>query len=277
MKICQTTYRGCHKSPEPGLPTRLVDLGKDDNDIVRPHITEPGDVGPYVALIYCWSGQQNLTTTVANLDDRLGGIDWHQIPQIMRDATNLTRRLGVRYIWIDALCIIQNDPKDWNKEAQRMTDVYKGTHLVISGTRAGDVSKTLFGPRKGSRAKYNTLAPASFKVDILDVHSRGATSSVHVRECLPHEMFKETRAQDFKRHPLLARVWALQERLLATRTVHFTSNEVIWECEETFWCECDNGELGNEKSLLRQALDDSEGAFEKWKGIVEGYTRRALT
>ncbi|KAK5686529.1 hypothetical protein LTS10_002649 [Elasticomyces elasticus] len=100
-----------------------------------------GDVSKYVALSYCWGNSGNLRTLSNNIESHKQGIDRSKIPRTIQDATRLTRRLGVRYLWVDALCIVQNDPDDWTTEAARMANVYEGAHLVIAATSSPDVNQ----------------------------------------------------------------------------------------------------------------------------------------
>jgi hypothetical protein len=76
--------------------------------------------------------------------DHLRGIDWSDLSQTFKDAITLTRRLGHKYIWIDSLCIIQEDENDWQRESAKMASIYESSILTIAATRASDGTKGIF-------------------------------------------------------------------------------------------------------------------------------------
>lgn len=63
----------------------------------------------YIALSHCWGTEQNFTTTKATRDARMKEIAWNELPKTYRDAIKVARKLHIRYVWIDSLCIIQDD------------------------------------------------------------------------------------------------------------------------------------------------------------------------
>jgi len=274
MQICQREHPECSNTPQSSLPTRVIDVGTIQLEEVRLHTTAKTDTGPFVALSYCWGTSGNLTTTISNLAAHSRAIPWPCIPKIMRDAIQITRELGIRYIWIDALCIVQDDPQDWNREAAQMKDIYTNACLVISGTRAGDCHQSLFGERRASATGSGERVPTSFSHEL--VVSDDDQPPVYVREALGHDLLYDAK-QDLERHRLLGRGWTFQERLLATRTAHFTSSELMWECNQGFMCECGSAQLDGSLSLLRRALQAPNEASSHWKKIVRAYSARSFT
>ena len=81
-----------------------------------------------------------------HLSRRLAGIPWAEIPPTLRDAILFAHHLGVDYIWIDALCILQDQLSDWMKEAAQMASVYRNSLLTLSATSSPDVSAGIFNP-----------------------------------------------------------------------------------------------------------------------------------
>jgi hypothetical protein len=120
------------------LPTRLIDLGTGDrDDCIRLIQTADTQLQPptrYAALSYCWGTKEQaalqLTTTSANLRQRLGAILFEDMTAVMQDMVRTARALSIRYAWIDALCILQGDVEDWMKESERMGLVY--THAFVT-------------------------------------------------------------------------------------------------------------------------------------------------
>jgi hypothetical protein len=102
----------------------------------------------YVALSYYWGTTQHFTTTSANLARMKERICWNELPQTIKDAITTTRALGIQYLWVDALCIIQDSQEDWEAESKKMADVYGGAFLTISAALDPDVHHGLFQDSK---------------------------------------------------------------------------------------------------------------------------------
>ncbi|KAF1829293.1 HET-domain-containing protein [Decorospora gaudefroyi] len=149
------------------LPTRLLDLnslptGKDFNRIkgdprsllsntsLTLVETTPGSKGQYIALSYCWGQHLPYTTTTTSLPTHQteGGIKYAHMPKALQDAVFLVRYLGKRYLWVDCLCIVQDDASDWEQEASRMAEVYSNAYLTLSATRARHCGESFLQARK---------------------------------------------------------------------------------------------------------------------------------
>ena len=142
----------------------------------------------------------------------------------------MTRRLGKRYIWIDALCIIQDDTDkvDWLHEAGLMHKVYSHSFLNIAATGALDSSRGLFTHRNAEQ----DLRPVSISC---------SPPPIGTKEPAPVQSFVMTDIMFFDRElmnaPLHHRAWVLQERILAPRILHFGSKQLFWECKRGLMCE----------------------------------------
>lgn len=183
--------------------------------------------GPYITLSYSWGSGQNLTTTKANLDSHMARIRWRDVPTLFQGVMKIARALSVRFLWIDALCIIQDDENDWSQEAQKMGSYYGGAWLTIAADDAPDVSHTIFPPPSN---------PAIW----LDQGSAGnRTPPVLLHRIPTHiDMTDSVVAGSFPSVRLFSRAWALQERLLSRRILHMGPQEVVWECSSAIRCEC---------------------------------------
>lgn len=110
------------------LPTRVLDLGKNETTNTRLVVPGEGAAGKYAALSYCWSHSNHFLLTATTMGDLMNEIPVRQLPQTLQDAVKVTRQIGLRYLWVDALCIIQGkDTKainDWNAEVAKMDTVY---------------------------------------------------------------------------------------------------------------------------------------------------------
>jgi len=174
-----------------------------------------------------------LKTTQETLDLHKARIPWQSLPKTFQDAIEFTRRLGVRYIWIDSLCIIQHDKEDWERESAKMYEVYRKSYLTLAATSSANAEGGCFSRDPLFRSHYLSLGD--------EIPGFG---NLWVRRALAHRGFifeivsqGETIDIDEVR-PLMSRGWAYQERLLSPRVLHFTNNELVWECMEAFSCEC---------------------------------------
>jgi hypothetical protein len=202
------------------LPTRVVDVGDDTNHYLR-LVKREDMVSPiYIALSHRWGDdpQQHLGRTLrTNHIRRYGSIDEDELPLNFKDAITVARGVGVQYIWIDSLCIIQDDDADWNVESVRMEQVYSNAQCVLAASSAGS-SMDGFLHRSDPYRPYLVLESQSGGISYL---------------CRNIDNFQG----DVDEATLNTRGWTLQERALARRTIHFTHNQVYFECGEGVHCE----------------------------------------
>ncbi|KAK3399162.1 heterokaryon incompatibility protein-domain-containing protein [Sordaria brevicollis] len=238
------------ESLPPLLPTRVIEVGslKGSGNC---RLLEPnGQRGHYTALSYCWGSapkaDRPYLTTAKTLERHLLGLPWDLLPKTIQDTILLTRAIGVRYLWIDSLCIIQDSEADWEKEAATMGQVYAQARLVIAATTGADAEAGLFPPQT-----YIHL-PASGKRPSLYF-----SNSVRQNSSLQHD------------YPLLTRGWATQEWVLARRVVFWTGVRMSWLCAKFV-----------RDANIESGLADYGGLFArytKWDQIVTRYSERDLT
>ena len=174
---------------------------------------EKDEKGKYIALSHCWGTNQEqlpLRTTKDKLEDYKQHIEFSELPRTFQDAVTVAREIGVQYLWIDSLCIIQDDSGDWEKESQKMEQVFSSAYCTISATSA-----------KNSHEGFLTF-PVKEAVTILD----GENSQFAVYACIAGKSFKQAVDEGL----LNTRGWVLQERALSRRTIHFTGSQIFWEC-----------------------------------------------
>jgi hypothetical protein len=231
--------------------------------------------GEYLALSYCWgTGKCIPQTTSKTLQAHKKGILWKSLPRTFQDAVLLTRARGFRWLWIDALCVLQDDALDKHQEASRLDEIFGNAFLTIAATSAVDPAKGLYPPK---------VQP--FKIQTTD--SKGSLSKVYVREQPSHYSFKApfnegahmndwelpfNMSQEANLHtPLLKRAWAYSERLLSPRVLHFTDSEMILECREAYQCEC--GRIDNATYDSRT----TDSVKQEYARIVAGSASRGET
>jgi len=235
---------------EPGVPTRLIDVGPSDGSqepkLILLSACRLSTNWEYVALSHCWGqaqlyrihnddmridletwmeDQKNLaeikrkplTTTSETLEQRLQQIPMSTLPKTFRDAITFTRGLGSRYTWIDSLCIIQNSKSDWKEEAARMADIYKNSYVTIAAESSRDSHEGMFSER--------ILAFQPIEVPF-NSKTRAIRDVVYIRQALDDW---ET-CVNGTGSALRSRGWVLQESLLSPRTIRVSSQQMFWEC-----------------------------------------------
>src|SRR5690349_12172702 len=163
---CLPSHPECQYNGDRLLPTRVINVATDGQD---PYLeVSHGRKGRYVALSYCWGTTTPFTTTADTLPERLQGIRLGSLPKTLHDAIVVTRALGVKYLWIDALCILQarweGDQEhiaDWQIEGANMGNVYSNAWLTIAAASAGDKGDGLFLPRNVKERKCKVPIKAS--------------------------------------------------------------------------------------------------------------------
>lgn len=243
------------------------------------------------------------TTTRESLAERYRNIPFSQLPKTSQDAVQITRALGFRYLWIDSLCIIQDDTTDWELESAKMAGIYEESCLTIAATASVD-SKGGFFFKRWSRqplGRRSNIETFEFQRNFGD-----GDRTVYVRQALESGHFTIAGTPQYPKFPtntapLLHRAWAYQERILAPRILHVNTDEMFWECKHCTLCECgylswdrkqsDLEHLDREgllvarpsstsKSRIARAVDQAapiENVRLIWQHILKDYTTLALT
>lgn len=206
-------------------PTRLVDVGDNSSSCSHIRLIETAGehpAGPYATLSHCWGSANFIKLERSTVNHFQKGIPMIELPKTFRDAITVARHLGIRYLWIDSLCILQDedDTSDWLKEASLMREVYAGSYCNLSALAARDSAEGLFFDRdpRVSHAQIKLRAKElGYQQDYLDcdVVERYFWKD-HVSGCVINK-----------------RAWVLQERVLPPRVLHFGREQLFWECKET--------------------------------------------
>ncbi|KAF5514704.1 hypothetical protein CGCF413_v000186 [Colletotrichum fructicola] len=157
--------------------------------------------------------------TSKKLKARAASIEIHSLPSTIRDAIHAARKLDLQYLWVDRLCIIQDSAEDWAHEAALMCQVYSGATLTLSADGSNSATQGLFQTDQAlSKLDYRTYTDPD----------GDATPMVLIKP-QPHPTVSG-RALDLSQ-PIDSRGWTMQERLMSRRVLHFTSDEMAWECD----------------------------------------------
>ena len=267
LRECEREHPRCVKSCGP-LPTRVVDVGSKEGACSL--YVSMGERVPYTTLSHRWAEPEVMCRTLTdNLEARTKAIVAKDLPRTFQDAITITRRLGIKYLWIDSLCIIQDSDEDWKKESRNMASIFSNSHLTIEATSATDPSKGCFLPSRGRgtvldqmdiRARDGTVCRVCIRRDslrnLMHLHNR-------------RDGYNKVLLTEFGTPPediLSDRGWVYQERLQSTRILHYTSVELYWECQTKTSCEC----RADEQNYVTTRTPS-------WETAVEVFTRKGLT
>jgi hypothetical protein len=251
LRDCQSFHSACNFGSLQGSPSRLLHIVSDSEAIVVKLVeTNAAQRLKYCALSHCWGPAEKrpLCTTRGNYQNNLAGIPLEKLPKTFRDTVLLARGLDIEYVWIDSLCIVQDDRQDWKSEAIKMASVYKNAVLVVAASDAKDSTEGLLMTDRSQE-------PVMVVPYIANGVVKGFFNILETKSCNQGPKFSllETRA------------WVFQERLLAQRTMYFTRDEIFWECTQSGVAEpCRTKFLGFLEHL-------------SWTSLLESYCRRKLT
>ena len=274
LRGCEESHPSCAlDDTTKDFPTRLlaVDGVKRTGSVQVIETKSTPREGRYVTLSHCWGGLEVIKLLTSNLTEFQNGISLSRLPQTFQDAVAVAKWLDVKYIWIDSLCILQDSPEDWLQESSRMRDVYGYSLCTIAATGAENASFGCFRDRNPDHVRP------------IRVHANWETAHT------PYLPGKLTCVNAYlwltgiDRSPLCKRAWAFQERLLSPRILHFSKQQMFWECNKSTACETfpnglmqgGFGTCSNSKSLLKKC--HSGFNYNTWTSILELYSQGALS
>lgn len=257
---CCTNHDSCSILDGTSSPTRLIAIEGEGYDL-RCRLIELPRVGiKYAALSHRWD-KNILKTTRENKVSMLREIPRLSLPKTFIDAIFICRYLNIFHLWIDSLCILQDDQIDWQSESARMADIYQNACLVIAASAATD---GILVPRPNNFIKSH------------EYHDGGNSLEIAVAPWIYHN--HEPGGQE----PLSARGWTLQERLLSRRFLSFNAVEIHWECQSLSLCECSSG-IDNRRDARHNNIVDMLGendqeVYYNWRStVISRYSGRKLT
>ncbi|KAK1982969.1 heterokaryon incompatibility protein [Colletotrichum cereale] len=237
IQQCASGHLACNVEANAGSwhPTRLLDLADphSGSDTFRIVVTSELGMNPderYTTLSHCWGSAQFLQLKKSTYDELKRGVRLDKLPKTFQEAIQVTRRLGVRFLWIDSLCILQDrdDLSDWLIEAAQMHKVYSHSFCNISAAGAHDSSKGLFFERDPR---------LSHTADVrMCLEGLGLPPGIDYLDCSIIDL--GFWSNGIGQCPLNTRGWVLQERLLSPRVLHFARDQLFWECREHTAAEC---------------------------------------
>lgn len=226
--LCVHSHAG---SPEScWYPTRLI-------EIVSPAIFRVASSSTihnkqhYVTLSHRWGQSEFLCLTSERKYEFEDGLSINSLSPTFQDAIWVARRLGIRHLWIDSLCIVQSGPDskaDWIRESATMSEVYSNAFCNISADWGSD-KNGLFFDRHPQELETVALV-AEFDADEIEELRDEGHEVQQLEQCHLVSFQDEIWRRQITDAPLNNRGWVVQERVLAPRVLHFTPREVFWEC-----------------------------------------------
>jgi hypothetical protein len=276
--------------PEPSgdfMPTKLLEiLYVQGSRRLRLRYTKQGEKERYAALTYCWGLEQPFILTRRTTGQLLTRFNLQDLPPSLRDAVLVTEKLGLRFLWVDAICIVQDDEHEKAWEIAQMPLVYNQATVTIAASRASGIGE-------GFLAERPTLGQNSPQL-VFELPYRFQDSEIGSVVLVP-EVREST-------EPLDRRAWALQERLLSSRILEYGTLQTRWTCQHAErdkdltdgWKYIDVNNQERSDTLFVEAfqtvlagLTDQESSditirksqdpLTQWHQIVQIYTHRALS
>ncbi|EHK19258.1 uncharacterized protein TRIVIDRAFT_128433, partial [Trichoderma virens Gv29-8] len=195
MDECLISHHECPAHLPADLPTRLIEVSRLGEPESARLCETGGQKGHYCALSYCWGGDQVLKTLRERYSQYQKELPYDQLPQTIKDAFQVTRSMGLRYIWIDAFCIIQDSNEDKQTEMAKMMGIYQKTQFTISAASALAATKGFL------HTNYHDSSLGTFYHPLRPINTRG---------------------------------WTLQEALLTPRLLIFTNMHMVWKCQSGY-------------------------------------------
>ncbi|KAL8734468.1 MAG: hypothetical protein Q9181_003171 [Wetmoreana brouardii] len=278
LKECVTTHAEC-RIRNRFVPTRLIDVGSPDGseslkllDTRQSGISNDVEL-EYATLSHCWGQTKHITTETDTLKKHEAGIAFSELNRTFQDAVLVTRALGLRYVWIDSLCIIQKSDSDWQRESSLMGSVYSGGVINIAADAAED----------GDQGFLSKKTPSCFPYTLPGKNAHGM---LHMKAS------KRQRWIEYNGN-LRRRAWVLQEYALSPCSIRYNMNGITWECR----CGCyyDSEVIFEENqfrretralknlSLQMRSVSPSSPASKiseviaSWRKLVVEYSKKELT
>lgn len=278
---CVTRHSLCSNTLlSAGGPTRLLQIISGHDGVMSLQLIACSGLGPpppYAALSYCWGGSQSLVLSYVSQEVWLRGVPATMLPQTIKDAVTVAHSLGIGYLWVDALCILQDDTNDKLNEIGKMASVFEQAYVTISAARSAAIGEGFLQPRHSTER--------IFRLPFLC--KDGAIGSVF--------LLWGWSALDTE--PIDLRGWTYQESALSTRVPEYGNRQLRWRCRLKCHFHHDTPVVDGWSGFKRQ-IDDTmisddalstrppRSVFQKhlhfsssgsWKNIIQDYSSRSIS
>lgn len=286
IEHCSKHHLGC-QLPEEGtscfMPSRLVHIPADTRNGVLLRLRPDLPSGTrYAALSYRWGRRPTwpaCRTTRQNISKQLQRIPWTTLPATLQDAVEAARKLGLEYIWIDSICIIQDDEEDWQFESMQMATVYAHAQVTLCAAIAFDTRVGMFSQRDTTSLSH--ILTVRYRGEVFPIYAfHVPQESGRIEPRLLADVWRGSLEMSLD-YPLFNRAWAFQERLASRRVLLFGKEELIMECASGCVFEESLYRLRPPQSSDRTLKAAYAGAMDSprklWWEIVYTYSHLKLT
>jgi hypothetical protein len=281
---------------------RLLSITSNSSELVpQVCLVKPQKCEKYAALSYCWGPRTEqdsnyYTATKASIARGYSGIPFSELPSTLQDAVIVTKNIGLQYLWIDRLCIVQDDTDDLNRELGKMPTIYGSAYVTISAASAATSTERFLKDRSERvveqravklkiRAPNHSFDSAVEPVDGEDLGRSGQVSPIHL---YPIRIGKDLTSDISE--PIQSRAWTMQEHLLSPKVLVFGSRQLRWVSGTSQYIDGgrndDNMQLPfpflsvNKSSPFHTAADYEPDRFTtrySWDALVLEYSKRQLS
>ncbi|KAF1959260.1 HET-domain-containing protein [Byssothecium circinans] len=256
IDTCDATHKGCMKRQNAEaastkfVPTRLLDIrGPPESDfkVIETKITPARS--PYATLSHCWGKKRFVCLLPENKEKFMTeGVPWNELTKNFKEAIEVARFLGIEYIWIDSLCIVQGPGGDFAHEGTLMHLVYRNSYCNIAIVDSFDSTGGAFRERDPGDVAAVRYKPQE-ESSMFGLRKWGVIAGdLWERELLQTELY--------------VRGWVFQERMLAPRILHFANRQIFWDCPSLSACEA-------LPSGLPSPMDSTARPDRRWRGRLQ--------
>ncbi|KAJ8126757.1 hypothetical protein O1611_g6883 [Lasiodiplodia mahajangana] len=268
---CRYVASRLQENGKRAVPRRLVHIKKLPRGQLRLSLYDTDGMNeppPFAALSYCWGGVQTFACNRSNFLELASNMSLDRLPATIRDAVTVCSRLGLDYLWVDSLCILQDSEIDKAVEIAKVPYIYGDAAVTIAASRA----------QSAWDGFISTRTPSSEPMPIFQLPWRGVDNQLGMVMAIPLDIHPE---------PIDGRAWTLQEQLLSTRIIEFGTWQTRWTCRENL--SEFNSRAGHvdgwrmERDVTSSYVYDrtwemiKDNLQDGWNQVIRRYTQRKLT
>ncbi|KAF6811415.1 HET domain-containing protein [Colletotrichum sojae] len=215
LDTCRTKHRSCRSQETGYVPLRLIPIFRDKESF-KIRLQSRDSVGKakhYAALSYCWGGDQPYKTTQGSVQAYSQSIPWEGIGQTIQDAIEVAHNLRIYYLWVDALCIVQDDKDELEREIPQMPQIYNQAEVTIVASQAHSAAEGFLAD-----TRLEDISTIVAPIRIRTPHFKGDLKATAVD------------LEQYLHQPTETRGWCFQEKWLSRRRLEFETTAVRWSC-----------------------------------------------